>query len=132
MRIGSGSRLERDLSRRSRVFELRTPCQDVEASDVVIQLGAGERAARVDEFDLADDALVALAAGNAKPGASGVGACGGGREGIAGRDQAIESLLDFEADLLRDFFLSQHDLAFSRARLAHACLVAAAIEQAPG
>ncbi len=79
----------------------------------MIQLGAGERAARVDEFDLADDAFIALAAGNAKPGASSVGACGSGREGVAGRDQAIERLLDFEADLLRDFFLSQHDLAFA-------------------
>ena len=84
------------------------PRKDVEASDVVIQLGAGQRAARVDEFDLADDAFVALATGDAECSASSVGTRGRGREGIARGGQSIERLLDFEADLLRDLFLAQY------------------------
>ena len=55
-------------------------------------------------------------------GARGVGACSRGRERIARGREAIERLLDFETDLLRDLFLAQHDLAFGCARLAHARL----------
>ena len=91
-----------------------------------------QRAARIDELDLVDDAFVALAAGDAKRRAGGVGARRGGRERIARGHQAIERLLHFEADLLGDLFLTQHDLALAGACLAHARLVAAAIEELPG
>ena len=43
-------------------------------------------------------------------------------ERIARGDQSIEGLLHFEADLLRDLFLAQHELPFRRARLARRAL----------
>src|SRR4030095_11557792 len=61
-----------------------------------------------------------------------LGTRGRSREGIARSREAIERLLDFEADLLRDLFLAQHDLTLGCAGLAHARLVTAAIEQPPG
>ena len=126
----SDSWIERQVARGGGVFELGAAREHIEAGDVEIELGAGERAARVDELDLADDAFVALAAGDAERGARGIGARSGGRQRIARSRQAVERLLNFEPDLLRDLFLAQDDLALGGARFAHARRVAAAIEQA--
>jgi hypothetical protein len=73
---------------------------------IVIELGARQRAASVDEFHLIDDAFVALATGDPKRRTSCFGACLSGRERRACGLQAIERLLDFETNLLRDFFLA--------------------------
>ncbi len=47
------------------VVELGLAGEQLEAGEVEVELGAGQRIARVDELDLADRALVALAAGDA-------------------------------------------------------------------
>ena len=78
----SGPWIEREVSGGSGVFELGAAREHVEASDVVVELGARERAARVDELDLADDAFVALAARDAKCSACGVGSRRCRRQGV--------------------------------------------------
>src|SRR5689334_11208068 len=60
-------------ARGSGVVELGLAGEHFETGDVEIEFGAGEARACVDEFDLADHALVALAAGDAERGARGVG-----------------------------------------------------------
>src|SRR5215469_11913182 len=73
-------RVKRQRAGSGRVIELCLARQHFETCDVEIELGARERAACVDELDLVDDALVALAAGDAKSGVCGVRPRGGGSQ----------------------------------------------------
>src|SRR5690606_40669901 len=79
-----------------------------------------------------DDTFVAFAARDPKCRARRLGAGLCGRERGACGLQPIVGLLNFQPDLLRDFFFSQHELALRRARLGDARGVRAAVEQSPG
>src|SRR3954463_5459428 len=48
------------------VVELGLPSEHFETGDIEVEFGAGQAGTRVDEFDLADHAFVALAAGDAE------------------------------------------------------------------
>src|ERR1044072_4576615 len=69
-------------ARGSGVIELGLAGEHFETRDVEIELGSREAGARIDEFHLADHALVALAARDAESRARGFGTCVGGGERV--------------------------------------------------
>ena len=126
--IGS---VQRQGARGSGVVELGLAREHFETRDVEIELGAGEARARIDEFDLADRALVALAAGDAERRARGLGARIGGGQRVGAGVEPVERLLDFELHLLRELIELRRGLARGGVGLAHRGAARAAVEEGP-
>ena len=124
-------RIQRQGARGSGVVELGLAREHFETRDVEIEFGAREARARVDEFDLADHALVALAAGDAEARARGFGARLGGGQRIGAGIQPVERLLDFELHLLHQLVVLRLRAARDGIRLAHGGASRATIEQGP-
>lgn len=81
-----------------KVEEMSPPMITHASGEYIPEFGARQGAARIDELHLVDDALVALATGDVKGGARGLGAgCGCGERISRGR-QAIVGVLHFRAD----------------------------------
>src|SRR5690242_3267645 len=93
---------EGHYTRRGGVVELGLPSEEVEARDVHVQLRARQRAARVDELHLIDNAFIALATGNAKGIVCGIRPRLRGGDRIGTGLEPIQRLLHLELDLLRN------------------------------
>ncbi len=87
-------------ARAERVLELGQTLECREAGDVLVEVGVGQHAPRVDELGLVDLAQVALALGDAKRAACRLDALGGGAERGERDLEVVEGLLDLEADAL--------------------------------
>src|SRR5690348_15730280 len=103
--------IQRQRARGSGVIELGLAREHFETRDIGIEFGAREARARVDEFHLADDAFVALAAGDAEARARRLRTRVGRGQRVGAGVQPVEGLLDLELHLL-------HQLVVLRLRAA--------------
>src|SRR5688572_20751963 len=113
------------------VIELGLAREDLESRDVEVELGSREARARVDELDLADRALVAFAARDAKACAGRFRARLRGGERVRAGVEPIERLLDLELHLLSEFIPLRGGSARRGVRLAHGRTARAAVEESP-
>src|SRR6185436_9722753 len=124
-------RSQRQRARGSGVVELGLAGEHFESRDIEIELGAREARARVDEFHLADHALVALAARDAEGGARGFGARVGRGQGVGAGVQPVERLLDLELHLLHELVELGLRAAGRGVGLANRRAARAAVEEGP-
>src|SRR4051794_37423233 len=123
--------IQRQGARGSGVVELGLAREHFETRDVEIEFRPRQARAGIDEFHLADHALVALATGDAKAGARRLGAHIGSRERIGAGVEPVEGLLDLELHLLHQLVILRLRPARNRVGLAHGRAPRATVEQRP-
>ena len=113
------------------VIEFRLSGEQFEADGVEVQFGGGEAGACIEELDLTDHALVALATCDAERRTSRLGpSLGRSQRGFAGLE-LVEGLLHLELDLLRDLFAARAGLLLGDTCFANLGATRTAIEQRP-
>src|SRR4051812_14939888 len=123
--------IQRQLARGSGVVELGLAREHFETRDIEIEFRAREARAGIDEFHLADHALVALAAGDAEARTRCLGALIGSCQRIGAGVEPVERLLDFELHLLHQLVVLRLRAAGGRVGLAHGRAARATVEQRP-